>query len=244
MYFSEARAQIFPLKETKEVKKKKEVGALLFPLADNQTKLNYNQNTHKMSKRSGLDEYDDDFSDFEDEDEPKSLDKTSPDYRAVKATVYGGHCAWRNPKKKEKADPYLLVTFQGQMQQTQELVGTTHPKWNETFEFPIDAGGGGGKGGLGQLIIEMWDRNNKREGEKGQIFMGEVRVSLADTADVNFEYCTQRQYPLQPRSKATKTDNVKGDLTLKVGMVIPTKKKLATSLSPSNKNKERTTEQM
>lgn len=203
-----------------------------------------------MSKRNkGFEEYDDDFSDFEDEEpqqeQPSSspgIDRTAPDYRAVKVTIFGGHCAWRNPKKKEKADPYLLVSYQGQTYQTQELEGTTHPKWNETFEFPIDPSKREG-GGLGQLIIEMWDRNNKAEGEKGQIFMGEVRISLADTADVNFEYCTQRQYPLQARSKTNKTDNVKGDLTVKVGMVIPTKRKLASS-SSNSKTKERTTEQM
>lgn len=199
-------------------------------------------------KKIELEEYDDDFSDFDEDEEEPQVGKTTPDYRAVKVTIYGGHCAWRNPKKKEKADPYLLVTCQGQMQQTAELIGTTHPKWNETFEFPLDSAVAkkekeGGGGALGQLIIEMWDKNNKKPGEKGQVFLGEVRINLADTADVNFDYCTQRPYPLQTRSKPHKTDNVKGDLTIKVGMVIPSKKRLASS-APAGKGKEQTTEQM
>jgi hypothetical protein len=106
----------------------------------------------------------------------------------------------------------------------------------QTFEFPIyntDA--------LGQIIIEMWDQNEKTT-EKGQIFMGEIKLSVVEYADVSFEYCEPRAYKLEPRGRAAKSDNVKGDLTVKLGMVIP-KKKLASS-STNGKDKKQTTEQV
>jgi len=83
----------------------------------------------KPAKRHPLDEW----SDEDDFDEPVHIgpDPTSSDYRCLKCTVYGGHCAWRNPKKKEKADPYLILSYQGEDRETTQLYGTTHPKWNE-----------------------------------------------------------------------------------------------------------------
>ena len=85
-------------------------------------------------KKHALDEFNDD--DFDEDGVALGPDKDSPDYRAVKLTIYGGHCAWRDPKKKTKADPYLIVTYQGETRETGQLFGTTHPKWNEvTYDF-------------------------------------------------------------------------------------------------------------
>jgi len=188
----------------------------------------------KTPKRHPLDEWSDDY-EF-DEDPPQiGPDPSSSDYRGLKITIYGGHCSWRNAKKKEKADPYLIATYQGETRETTQLYGTTHPKWNETFEFPIF-----NQDALGQIIIEMWDQNEKTT-EKGQIFMGEIKLSVVEFADVNFEYCEARAYKLEPRGRSSKSDNVKGDLTIKVGMVIPKKK--AGSNYDSKDPKKHTTEE-
>jgi len=185
-------------------------------------------------KRHPLDEWSDD-DDFEDDPVRIGPDPSSDEYRCLKCTVYGGHCAWRNAKKKAKADPYVILIYQGEERETTQLYGTTHPKWNETFEFPIynvDA--------LGQLVLEMCDRNEK-EDDKGHIFMGEIKISIVDYADVNFEFCEPRPYKLEPRGKASKHDNVKGDLTVKVGMVLPKAKKTS---SNGKDAKDRTAEEL
>ena len=87
----------------------------------------------------------------------------------------------------------------------------------------------------------MWDRNEKTT-EKGQIFMGEVKLSIVEYADVNFEYCEPRPYKLEPRGKAAKSDMVKGDLTVKVGMVLP--KKSTPAKGTAKDAKDKTTEEL
>lgn len=153
------------------------------------------------------------------EEEPPRMPRPGdPDYRAVRVSIYGGHCAFRNPKEKEKADPYLLVSYEHQVFESKQLTRTTHPRWNETYEFPIPPAY---SEALGELAIQMWDRNGKKK-MKGQIFLGEVRIPLCEIADVNFDYCEPRKYPLARRGKEeTKKDRVKGDLMIKIGMVLP-----------------------
>eukprot|EP01087_Luapelamoeba_hula_P006068 TRINITY_DN16212_c0_g1_i1.p1 TRINITY_DN16212_c0_g1~~TRINITY_DN16212_c0_g1_i1.p1 ORF type:complete len:420 (+),score=102.64 TRINITY_DN16212_c0_g1_i1:21-1280(+) len=185
----------------------------------------------KEKKRPELEEFDDDLSDS---DVNLGPDPDDPDYRAVRLTIFGGHCAWRDPKKKLKADPYLRVTYQGSTKETTELANTTHPKWNETMEFPIY-----NINALGQLSIDMWDANGKPT-EKGQIFMGNVQISIAELQDVNVDFAEPRSYKLGPRNKPHKTDNVRGDVMLKIGMVIPRK---TPDFTPE-KGKAQTTEQV
>lgn len=79
---------------------------------------------------------------------------------------------------------------------------------------------------MGQLFIEIWDRNNKKT-DKGQIFLGELKVSLVDYADVDFEFAEARAHQLEVRNKKSKSDNVEGDINLKIGMVIPKRKRPA-----------------
>ena len=83
----------------------------------------------------------------------------------------------------------------------------------------------------------MWDRNDKKT-EKGQVFLSEVRLSVSEVAEVNFDYCEPRPYKLEARGKAGKTDNVRGDLTMKMGMVIPKRRTNVTTNSDGTQSTE------
>lgn len=113
-------------KKSEKNHKKKERASFFSPLHKQQSMAGRKNN----SKRHPLDEWSDD-DEFDDEPVHIGPEPGDSDYRALKITVYGGHCAWRNPKKKEKADPYVIITYQGETRETTQLYSTTHPKWNE-----------------------------------------------------------------------------------------------------------------
>jgi len=64
----------------------------------------------------------------------------------------------------------------------------------------------------------MWDSHDSPK-LKDHIFMGEIRIPMCELSGLKYDYCEERRYPLKPRSKENKRDNVDGDLSIKVGMV-------------------------
>lgn len=150
----------------------------------------------------------------------------SPDYLAAKIQVVGAQVARRPAKKKSQApdapDPYVEIEYAGRVWATAQLRATQQPKWNETFEVPIPPDR---RNQLGELAVRVWDMNNStKKGHKGQIFLGELRLSLGDFGGVNYEYVEQRRYKLRDRSPSSKDDAVDGSITLRVGMVLPKKR--------------------
>jgi hypothetical protein len=143
----------------------------------------------------------------------------SEDYLALRVTIISGKCAQRNEKKHENPDPYVLVTYGGQSFETKELKNNVKPKWDETFEIPIPPED---RNALGEVAIQMWDRNNKKK-LKDQIFLGEIRLPVGDFGGVSYDYVQPRRYKLQARGDKYKKDKVDGEINIKVGMVLPQK---------------------
>jgi hypothetical protein len=170
----------------------------------------------------------------------------SPDYLAAKVCIVGGQVALRPGRKKgqpgEAPDPYVEIEYAGRTYETVMLRASQQPKWGETFEVPIPPER---RNALGELGIRVWDRNNsKKKGTKGQIFLGEVRLSLGDFGGVNYEYVEPRRYKLRARSPSSKEDSVDGSLTLRLGMVLPKKKNAFVDVAPNGPNGERSTQSL
>ncbi|ELR12852.1 C2 domain containing protein [Acanthamoeba castellanii str. Neff] len=171
----------------------------------------------------------------------------SPDYLAIKVLVVEGRCAQRVDKKgKIIGDPdvYVRLSYYGNKWETQLMRNNTAPKWNEAFEIPIPPDR---RNALGELEIKVWDMLDKKK----EIFMGEPRGGLThwprgyatgDYGGVNYEYVEPRRYKLKggATSKDARGDVVIGRLTLRVGMVLPKKKKYQWDESKG----ERTTESL
>jgi hypothetical protein len=169
----------------------------------------------------------------------------SPDYLAAKLTIVNAQVALRPGRKKgqlgDAPDPYVEIEYAGRIWETALVRATQQPKWNETFEVPIPPER---RNQLGEIGIRVWDRNNsKKKGTKGQIFLGEVRLSLGDFGGVNFEYVEPRRYRLRARSPTSKDDSVDGNITFKIGMVLP-KKRAFQDLHPTGPNGERSTQSL
>lgn len=129
-------------------------------------------------------------------------------------------------------------------------------------ELRRGAGNQDRRNALGEVEIRVWDIVDKKK----ENFMGEVRLPLGthwllpsvaylmsvvlnsewartgDYGGVNYEYVEPRRYKLKggPAVKTTRGDNADGRITLRVGMVLPKKKKFEWDESKG----ERTTESL
>lgn len=132
------------------------------------------------------------------------------------------HCARHIAKRKGKVKPnaYAYLEYHGKGLDTQEaetevLVRSSNPKWNQSFSFRVPSVEADA---LGELSITVYDTNDKKK-RKSHLFLGEVRFHMADYCDVKFDYTEPRKYRLQGRGK--KAEPVKGDLEVKIGMILP-----------------------
>lgn len=144
-------------------------------------------------------------------------DPTQPDHKGVGLVLRVQVLKARQLAPKDKSgtsDPYLVLTLGESKEATSTVYKSLDPEWNQTFEFPIQAGD------AALLEVICWDKDRFRKE-----YMGELDVILEDVFHAGTIAPEPQWYALESRrtgrKRKKKDGNVSGEIQLKFALRDP-----------------------